>query len=87
MIDINKKQITTLVALQKMDIETAKLETLLQDVPTRIGALDKRLEAYFHDVQSDEEVINELNKKYRDCESDVQLNLGKFRKVRKDCGQ
>lgn len=78
--DINKKQITTLVALQKIDIESAKLEALLQDVPIRIGALDKRMEAIDRDVKNDEEVIYELNKKYRDCESDVQVNLGKIKK-------
>ena len=78
--DISKKQITTLVALQKIDIESAKLETLLKDLPVRIGALDKRLEALDRDVKNDEEVIHELNKKYRDCESDVQVNLGKIQK-------
>ena len=80
MVDISKKQITTLVALQKMDIETSKLQGLLQDVPTRVGALDTRLEAFVRNVQSDEEVISELNKKYRACESDVQMNLGKIQK-------
>ena len=78
--DISKKQITTLVALQKIDIESAKLEVLLQDVPIRISALDKRLEALDRDVKNDEEIIHELNKKYRDCESDVQVNLGKIKK-------
>ena len=78
--DISKKQITTLVALQKIDIESAKLEALLKDLPIRIGALDKRLEALDRDVKNDEAVIHELNKKYRDCESDVQVNLGKIQK-------
>ena len=80
MINITKKQIVTLVELQKIYIETVKLEARLQDMPTRISALDEKLEEFARRFKDDEAFISELNKKYRTQESDVQLNLEKIQK-------
>lgn len=80
MIEVTKEQIVTLVELQKIVIETGKLEAHLQNVPARISALDEGLEAFVRNFENDKEVIGELNKEYRTCESDVQLNLGKVQK-------
>jgi predicted nucleic acid-binding Zn-ribbon protein len=79
---ITEEQITTLVKLQKIDIETQKLESFLKEMPVRIGILDERLEKFVHSVEEDENVISELNKEYRTYESDAQMNLGKIQKSR-----
>ena len=77
---ITEEQIVTLVKLQKIDTETAKLERFLQQVPVRIGSLEEKLEKFIHAIEEQENVIGELNKKYRTYESDVQMNLGKIQK-------
>jgi predicted nucleic acid-binding Zn-ribbon protein len=79
---ITEEQITTLVKLQKIDIETQKLESFLKEMPVRIGILDERLEKFVHSVEEDENVISELNKEYRTYEFDAQMNLGKIQKSR-----
>ena len=82
MTDITKQQIITLVELQKINTEIGKLEASLQDVPARIRSLDQRLEELVRSIENDEELLSELNKRYRTYESDVQLNLGKMQKSR-----
>ena len=77
---ITEEQIVTLVKLQKIDTEAQKLESLLKEIPVRIGNLDERLEKFMRTVEEDENLISELNKKYRTYESDVQLNLGMIQK-------
>ena len=77
---ITEEQIVTLVKLQKIDSEAQKLESFLKGIPDRIGVLDERLDKFVHGVEEDENVISELNKKYRTYESDVQMNLGKIQK-------
>jgi len=52
----------------------------LKKIPVRIGILDDRLEKFGRSVEGDENIISELNKKYRTYESDVQMNLGKIQK-------
>jgi predicted nucleic acid-binding Zn-ribbon protein len=77
---ITEEQIVTLVKLQKIDTEAQKLESILKEIPLRIGILDERLEKFMRSVEEDENLINELNKKYRTYESDVQSNLGMIQK-------
>ena len=77
---ITEEQIVTLVKLQKIDTEAQKLESFLKGIPDRIGVLDERLYKFVHGVEEDENVISELNKKYRTDESDAQMNLGKIQK-------
>jgi predicted nucleic acid-binding Zn-ribbon protein len=77
---ITEEQIVTLVKLQKIDTEAQKLQSFLKEIPVRIGILDERLEKFVRGVEEDENVISELNKKYRTYESDVQTNLGKIQK-------
>ena len=77
---ITEEQIVALVKLQKVDTETQKLQLFLKEVPVRIEMLDARLDKFVRSVEEDENVISELNKKYRTYESDVQMNLGKIQK-------
>jgi predicted nucleic acid-binding Zn-ribbon protein len=77
---ITEEQIVTLVKLQKMDTETQKLQSFLKEIPVRIGILDERLEKFGRSIEEGENLISELNKKYRTDESDAQMNLGKIQK-------
>ena len=80
MTKLTQKDIATLVKLQKIDIEAGKLEVYLRDVPVQIKDLDQRLDESTRNVENDDKLITELNKKYRTYESDIQLNLGKIEK-------
>ena len=77
---ISEEQIATLVKLQKIETEAQKLQSFLNEIPVRIEILDERLEKFVRSVDEDENIISELNKKYRTYESDVQINLGKIQK-------
>jgi len=80
MTHLTAKDISTLVRLQNIDIEVTKLEGYLQNVPDQIKDLDQRLGEFTRNVENDEQMIDEFNKKYRTFESDIQLNLGKIEK-------
>jgi predicted nucleic acid-binding Zn-ribbon protein len=77
---ITEEQIATLVKLQKIDTEAQKLESLLKKLPERVQILDERLEKHMRTVEEDKNAISELNKKYRNYESDIQLHLGMIQK-------
>lgn len=80
MTNLTKKDIGTLLKLQQIDIENVKLVAYLQDVPGQIKNLETRLDEFTRNVENDETLITELNKKYRTYESDIQLNVGKIEK-------
>jgi uncharacterized protein len=80
MTNLTKKDIGTLLKLQQIDRENVKLVAYLQDVPVQIKNLDTRLDEFTRNVENDENLIIELNKKYRTYESDIQLNAGKIEK-------
>jgi predicted nucleic acid-binding Zn-ribbon protein len=80
MTGITKELIDTLVKIQKIDIETEKLNGILEQVPVRINAIDQQLEKFNSQVDTDASAIADLKKQYRNYESELQLNLGKIKK-------
>ena len=80
MTNLSEQDIAALVKLQRIEIETTKLEAYLVNLPIQIQNLDQRLDEFTRNVENDEQLIDELNKKYRAFESDIQLNLGKIKK-------
>jgi len=80
MTNLTKKDIDTLVKLQQIGLETEKLLAYLEGVPIQIKNLDTRLDEFNRNVENDENLITELNKKYRTYESDIQLNVAKIEK-------
>ena len=80
MTNLTKKDIDTLVKLQQIGLETEKLVAYLEGVPIQIKNLDTRLDEFNRNVENDENLITELNKKYRTYESDIQLNVAKIEK-------
>ncbi len=80
MADITQGQIVTLVKLQMIEMEIRKIKAFLDSLPAQIDTLDLELKEIERSVDSDEELINELNKKYRTYESDAQVNVGRIKK-------
>lgn len=77
---ITKEMIDTLVKIQKIDIETEKLKTLVADVPLRISNLEQQLETFTGEIENDQASIAEFNKQYRAYESELQLNQSRIKK-------
>ena len=80
MTNLTKKDIDTLVKLQQIGLETEKRVAYLEGVPIQIKNLDTSLDEFNRNVENDENLITELNKKYRTYESDIQLNVAKIEK-------
>ncbi|MEE4261116.1 MAG: C4-type zinc ribbon domain-containing protein [Desulfobacteraceae bacterium] len=80
MTNLTKKDIDTLTRLQQIGLEIEKLVTYLEGVPVQIKSLDTRLDEFNRNVENDEHLITELNKKYRTYESDIQSNASKIEK-------
>ena len=80
MVNVSKDQIETLVKFQQIEIDIAKIKAFLSDVPGRIDSLDRELEAYQQKLETDKNVVEEQNQKYRAYEADVQDNMTKIDK-------
>ncbi len=77
---ITKEQITALVNLQQIEIDTGSIKTNLNNVDRRLEKLDSKLIAFKQVIEEQQSVIDELNQKYRNYEADVRLNLDSIKK-------
>ncbi len=75
-----KEQIKILVNLQNIERESANIKSKLNDVSTRMDVLDSRLSAVEGNVENETVQLGNLQKQYREFESDVQLNLSQVQK-------
>ncbi|MGD9349903.1 MAG: hypothetical protein PVF71_09615, partial [Desulfobacterales bacterium] len=66
--NITKEQITALVNLQQIEIDTHNLQTKLNNVDQRLEVLDSRLIDFKRVIEEQQAVVNELNQKYRNYE-------------------
>ena len=80
MSNVTKEQIVALVNLQQIEIETSSVKTKISNVDQRLEKLDDRLHDFKLAIEKQESVINELNQKYRDYETDVRMNLDAIKK-------
>jgi len=80
MSNVTKEQIVSLVNLQQIEIETGSVKTKISNVDQRLEKLDDRLHDFKQVIEKQESVINELNQKYRDYETDVRMNLDAIKK-------
>jgi len=80
MTNVSKEQIVSLVNLQQIEIETRNVKTKISNVDQRLEKLDDRLHDFKQVIEQQESVINELNQKYRDYETDVRMNLDAIKK-------
>ena len=77
---VTQEQITSLVNLQKIEIETSSIKKQLSTVDQRIEVLDKKLLDFNQTIEEQKSLINELNEKYRTYESDLQMHLDRIKK-------
>jgi hypothetical protein len=77
---VTQEQITSLVKLQKVEIETSRIKKQLSTVDQRIEVLDKKLLDFNQTIEEQRSLINELNEKYRTYESDLQMHLDRIKK-------
>jgi len=75
-----KKQIDSLIKLQKIETETGRIKSKLNDVTTRFEILDSKLKAFEQTMKDEEFRLSELKKQYRDYESDTQTNISRIEK-------
>ena len=80
MSNVAKEQIVSLANLQQIEIETSSVKTKISNVDQRLEKLDDRLHDFKQVIEKQESVINELNQKYRDYETDVRMNLDAIKK-------
>jgi hypothetical protein len=80
MSNVTREQIVSLVNLQQIEIETSSVKTKIRNVDQRLEKLDDRLRDFKQVIEKQEFVINELNQKYRDYETDVRMNLDAIKK-------
>ena len=77
---VTQEQITSLVKLQKIEIESSSIKKHLSTVDQRIEELDKKLLDFNQTIEEQKSLINELNEKYRTYESDLQMHLDRIKK-------
>ena len=80
MLSVTHEQITSLVKLQKIEIEISSIKAKLSTVDHRIEILDNKLMDFKQTIEDQKSLINELNQKYRTYESDVQMHLDRIKK-------
>ena len=76
-----KEQIDTLIKLQKIETESDNIRSKLDNVSKRLKTLDANLEEFERTIAEQEALTDELRRKYRDCESNFQMNLDREKKI------
>ncbi len=80
MSDSFKSQIESLVKLQTIEMEANSIRALTDRLPEKISALDSELKTFQQDVEQETALAEELGKKYRDQEREVQENMSRLKK-------
>ena len=78
--EVTKEQIVSLVNLQRIEIEISSIKAKISNVDQRFEKLDESLRDFKQVIDEQESVINELNQKYRNYETDVRMNLDRIKK-------
>ena len=71
---INMKQLEDLVTLQQIESETSEVASFIEGVDGKLAELDSEIAESERMIEEGQARIDGLNKKYRDCEHDVQAN-------------
>ncbi len=77
-----KEQLEILVELQKIESETSIIKAIQIDTIKRLETLDNNLKEFELSLKDNESKLDELRKKYRDYESDSQVNLAREKTTR-----
>jgi len=79
---IMKEQIYQLVKLQKIETETGNIRTGLNQVSKKLETLDGELREFIQTLEDQEAYVDEIKKKYRDYESEAQINVSRMAKTK-----
>jgi predicted nucleic acid-binding Zn-ribbon protein len=77
-----KEQIKILVSLQNIERESTNINSKLNEVSTRVDMLESRLSEVEDNVENETVQLENLQKQYREFESDAQMNLSQVQKSR-----
>lgn len=75
-----KDQIESLVKLQNIEVEADSIKSMLKSIPEKLAALDAELVSFEEGLSKEGIQIEELKKKYRDQEREVQENATRIKK-------
>lgn len=75
-----KDQINNLIKLQAVETEYGRITSKLNDVSNRFEALDADIRELRQTIDNETARVKELKKKYREHESDVQMNISRIKK-------
>ena len=75
-----KEQTEILVKLQSIDSEKKKINMMLSKVDDKINQLDRELDASRAIVEESETALDDLRKKYRDIEAELNMNTPRIEK-------
>ncbi len=67
-----REKIMALVRLQQLEVEASRFQKALDDIPAKLDALEQVLTAARSDFETTETSLNQLRKKYRDKEAELQ---------------
>jgi uncharacterized protein len=73
MTSIIRDQLSTLSALQRIEIEMARYEKSLAEVDTRLDTLENEVQTFRAQVDERQEEIESLKKRYRESEAEVKV--------------
>ncbi len=75
-----REQLEILVKLQEIETESYNIKSMLSAVKDKLEKLDVGLKNFKETIEDEEDHLNELNRRDRTYESDVQLSLSKIKK-------
>ncbi len=75
-----KDKIDLLVKLQKIETETSDIKSMLSNVAQRFDSLDAELKTFERSIDDEASLISVIQKKYREYDSEVQMNLARIKK-------
>jgi len=75
-----REQINILVKLQKIETESGKIKAILNDLPTKLNVIDAELKTVEQSIAEKTSLLDEMKKKYRAYEADIQMNNSKIKK-------
>lgn len=77
---VTKEQIDILIKLEMVETEIRTIKSILEEIPKKLDTLNARLEAFETTITDKETAFFDMQKKYRENESDVQMNLDSIKK-------
>ena len=76
-----KEQIYMLVKIQGIEVQAKSIKSTLNDASRKLEVIDAELNEFERTIEEQKSIIDKLKKKYRDYESEIQINLDRGKKT------